>query len=235
MLTARQRDLLRFIQTYMTEHDAVSPSYDEMMEAMDLKSKSGIYRLVKRLEERGFIEREEYKARAINIIKLPDEMTRSDQNRRFKPSSTGDQTTFDHKSIPAPANSNIVDRQVPLYGLVAAGTPIDALRDPEDHITLPEDFIGRRECFALKIDGQSMVGAGIMDGDVVLIEPADTADNDDIVVALVDGDYATLKRLRRDGQTIELHPDNPDHMIQRYPDDQVQVQGKLIGLLRQYQ
>jgi repressor LexA len=226
MLTARQRDLLRYIRDYMNEHNAVSPSYDEMMEAMDLKSKSGIYRLVKRLEERGFIEREEYKARAIKITKLPDEM-------RDRETSTA---AFNNPSMPpSPAISNVADRQVPLYGLVAAGTPIDALRDPDDHITLPEDFIGRRECFALKIDGQSMVGAGIMDGDVVLIEPAETADNDDIVVALVDGDYATLKRLRREGQSIELHPDNPEHMVQRYGADQVQVQGKLIGLLRQYE
>ncbi|WP_321391455.1 transcriptional repressor LexA [Emcibacter sp.] len=220
MLTKKQRDLLMFINERIHEN-GVSPSFDEMKDALDLKSKSGIHRLISALEERGFIRRLPHRARALEVLRLPDQDGPREENI-FRP-DFGAAVTED--------NPNTVD--IPLHGRIAAGTPIEALEQYEN-ISIPASMIGGGSHYALEIDGDSMVEAGILDGDTVVIRRCDTADNGAIVVALVDEQEATLKTLRKKGPDIELEPANRDYQTQIYPADRVRIQGRLVGLLRQY-
>lgn len=235
MLTRKQRDLLVYINDYIGEN-GVSPSFDEMKEALDLKSKSGIHRLINALVERGFLIRMPNKARALEVKRLPDAAagkptvtaidTFSDTRAASKPTGVGIRPH-------APANSNDVV-ELPLKGKIAAGTPIDAISHDSETITVPASFLGARECYALTIEGDSMTKAGIMDGDVVIIERCDTARDGDIVVALVDDAEVTLKRLRREIGTVILQPENDAYQPIRLAPDRVKIQGKIRSLLRNY-
>ena len=213
MLTRKQHDLLIFIDKTIREN-GISPSFEEMMHAVGLKSKSGVHRLVNALVERGFLKRLENRARALEVCRMPDEL---------KPANNGDKTGEDTPTIP-------------LYGKIAAGTPIAAITDVSWHITPPADMLSRgRDYYALMIDGDSMVEAGIMDGDTVVIERTSTANNGEIVVALIDHEEATLKRFsKRSNNVVELHPENRSHSVQTYSADRITIQGRLAGLIRQY-
>ena len=215
MLTKKQHALLLFIAEKI-EKQGVSPSYDEMREALDLKSKSGIFRLLNALEERGFIRRLPHRARALEVVKLPQA-----------------KVTQLPKKMPdfVPEAEEV---EIPLYGKIAAGTPIEAVRDMETRIPVPTSLMGRGEHYALKIEGDSMIDVGIMDGDTVIIQRADTAENGEIVVALVDGLEVTLKRFRRQGTSIALEPENPAYQTRILPASRVRVQGKLVALMRRY-
>ena len=216
MLTEKQHQLLLFIAKEM-EKRGVSPSYDEMRHALDLKSKSGIFRLLSSLEERGFIRRLPHRARALEIVKMP---------------SSPAACVVDY--IPQIDDSVSEEIQIPLYGKIAAGTPIEAVRDMETRIPVPSTLMGRGEHYALKIEGDSMIDVGIMDGDTVIIQKADTAENGEIVVALVDGLEVTLKRFRRQGSSVALEPENPAYQTRILPAARVRVQGKLVALMRRY-
>ncbi|MCB1532378.1 MAG: transcriptional repressor LexA [Alphaproteobacteria bacterium] len=221
MLTKKQRDLLLFIHEHMTDDD-IAPSFEEMKEALGLKSKSGIHRLISGLEERGYIERLPHRARALRIKELPD---------GFKEKSEDNVTSI--SSAPAPANLDHFD-EIPLYGKIAAGTPIEAIRNEVETVSVPPGFAGSGDLYALTIDGDSMINAGINDGDTVIIKRCDTAENGTIVVALVDGEEATLKTLRRSGNKIILEPENPNHEPQVLDPERVQIQGRLVSLMRSY-
>lgn len=225
MLTAKQQQLLAFIDDRLSS-GGVSPSFDEMKDALGLKSKSGVHRLVNALEERGFIRRLPNRARALEVLKLPE---------GFESKSTPAQTSnvvvgdFDR--------SNDVDdnlRQIPLHGKIAAGTPIEAIEHADSYIGVPQGMATPRDCFALEVSGESMIELGIMDGDTVIIESGNVARDGDIVVALVDREEATLKTLKKQGSDIALVPANRDHQTQVYGAERVQVQGKLVGLFRRY-
>ena len=235
MLTRKQHELLTFINQRLN-NTGVPPSFDEMKTALGLQSKSGIHRLIIALEERGFIRRLPHKARALEVIKQPQN-TPSKQNdaAEFKPQlvhSSSDKNSqlleddFDQEKKPPIS--------LPFYGKIAAGTPIEALRDNSQTIEVPTQLLGRGEHYALEIEGDSMIEAGILEGDVVLIKRTDTAENGEIVVALVDGHEATLKRLRRRGASIALEPANKSHETRIFGPDQVRVQGRLVGLVRNY-
>jgi repressor LexA len=235
MLTRKQNELLHFINKRLTEA-GVSPSFDEMKEALGLKSKSGIHRLITGLEERGFIRRLPHRARALEVLKLPDAVGITTSVR---PTATGFAPTvirgdFAGALPGAPLARDVEAVQLPLYGRIAAGTPIEALRDNANFVDVPAGLLGRGEYYALEVDGDSMVNAGILDGDTVVIERCDNADNGTIVVALVDNNEATLKRLRRKGDSIALEPANPAYETRIFGPDRVRVQGRLIGLLRRY-
>lgn len=240
MLTRKQHALLLYIHDYLKGH-GVSPSFDEMKEALELKSKSGIHRLIMALEERGFIRRLPHRARALEVIKLPNSATpegRLDmaiqQKNSFQPQLVSNQN-FPAAPAPTPAATPAHDMvTLPLLGQIAAGTPIEALRDNSSFIDIPAHVLGRGEHYALSVSGDSMVNAGIMDGDTVVIERSDTADNGAIVVALVEGEEVTLKRLRRKGASIALEAENPAYETRIYRDDQVAIQGRLAALFRQY-
>ena len=216
MLTKKQHLLLMFIDQRLRA-TGVSPSFDEMKDALELKSKSGIHRLITGLEERGFIRRLPHRARALEVLKLPDNTPAVAK----KSLSTSIQ----------PANDSV---ELPLYGKIAAGTPIEALRDPGQTVSIPPFMVGRGEHYALEIEGDSMIEAGIHDGDTVLIERCNTAESGVIVVALVDQTEVTLKRLRKRGDSIALEPANKEYETRIFGPDRVNVQGKLVGLLRQY-
>ncbi len=218
MLTRKQHDLLLFIDKTVKEN-GVAPSFEEMMHAIGLKSKSGVDRLVKALVERGFLKRIKNRARAIEVCRLPN-----DQTDTIKTKTAGMLSGFAESLT------------IPLYGKIAAGTPISAITDVSWHISPPADMISRgRDYYALLIDGDSMVEAGINDGDTVVIERTETANNGDIVVALIDQEEATLKRFaKRSNNIVELHPENRHHAVQTYSADRVRIQGKLAGLIRQY-
>ncbi len=218
MLTQKQKDLLLLIDKRI-KSDGVPPSYDEMKDALGLASKSGIHRLITALEERGFIRRLANKARALEVIKLPRDYTNSKATPISAPPI-------------APIAAN--DTEIPFVGKIAAGNPIMALEDSYNMIAVPPNMMGGGDHFALEIEGESMVGAGILDGDIVIIKKANTARNNDIVVALVDKDEATLKRLRKTSDGIELIAENPDFPTRRFGADRVDVQGILVGLIRQY-
>lgn len=220
MLTEKQRDLLLFIHEHMTDDD-VAPSFEEMKQALGLKSKSGIHRLITGLVERGYIERLPHRARALQIKKLPE---------GFKSKSQDNVTQF--TTAPA-ANSDHFD-EIPLYGKIAAGTPIEAIRNEVETIAVPPGFAGTGETYALTIDGDSMIEAGINDGDTVIIKRCDSAENGTIVVALVDGEEATLKTLQRSGNKIILQPENSSHEPQVLDPSRVQIQGRLVSLMRTY-
>jgi repressor LexA len=215
MLTAKQRELLIFIDERLNE-DGVSPSFDEMREALDLKSKSGVHRLISALEERGFIRRLPNRARALEVLKLPE--TRSATVTPIRPVA------------PAAANDTL---EIPLHGRIAAGTPIEALQGTES-FAVPAALLGPGEHYALEVSGDSMVEEGILDGDFALIRKVDAARDGDIIVALIDNEEATLKTFRREGRMIRLDPANSRYEPQRYEEGRVQIQGRLAGLIRRY-
>lgn len=220
MLTKKQCDLLEYIHEHMQKSD-VPPSFDEMKDALNLKSKSGIHRLISGLHERGYIERLPHRARALEIKKLPEGMK---SNVTAGPQSTA----RDFHSGPA---NDIV---VPLYGKIAAGTPIEALRSEQENISVPQTLIGAGDHYALTIEGDSMINAGIHDGDTVIIKRCDTAENGTIVVALVDDHEATLKRFRRSGNKIILEPENDSYEPRVIDPERLKIQGRLVSLLRRY-
>ena len=231
MLTRKQHELLMFIHERIKE-TGVSPSFDEMKEALDLASKSGIHRLITALEERGFIRRLAHRARALEVLKMPEQATASAPSRgraAFTPQ------VIEGAGRPAaaiqPANDT---RELPLLGTIAAGTPIAAIQHERDRLMVPESMLGAGEHYVLEIEGDSMIEAGILDGDMVVIKRVDTASSGEIVVALVEGEEATLKRLRKKGASIALEPANRHYETKIYGSDQVAVQGKLVGLIRRY-
>lgn len=228
MLTRKQHELLMFIHERIKE-SGVSPSFDEMKEALDLASKSGIHRLITALEERGFLRRLPHRARALEVIKLPQQATAAAPPKGrapFKP-----QLVDGSPLAPAAANDS---RELPILGKIAAGTPIEAIQQERDRMPVPESILGAGEHFVLEIAGDSMINAGILDGDFVVIKRTDSAVSGDIVVALIDGEEATLKRLRKKGASIALEAANPAYETRIFGPDQVAVQGKLVGLIRRY-
>jgi repressor LexA len=228
MLTRKQHELLMFIHERIKE-TGVSPSFDEMKEALDLASKSGIHRLITALEERGFLRRLPHRARALEVVKLPQQATTAAPPKGrapFKP-----QLVEPSQSLPAAANDS---RELPILGRIAAGTPIEAIQQERDRLPVPEAMLGAGEHFVLEVQGDSMINAGILDGDFVVIRRTDSANSGDIVVALVMGEEATLKRLRRKGASIALEAANPAYETRIFGPDQVAVQGKLVGLIRRY-
>lgn len=228
MLTKKQLDLLEFIHKRV-QRDGVPPSFDEMKEALDLRSKSGIHRLITALEERGFIRRLAHRARALEIVKLPDSMQ---AKAGFKPRVIdGDRPeSVPTKAIPV----EIAAIELPVMGRIAAGTPIAAISEISHKIAVPQTMLGKGAHYALEVRGDSMIEAGINDGDIVVIRETQNASNGDIVVALVEDQEATLKRFRQTGSTIALEPANAAMSTQTYRDDQVKVQGRLVGLIRNY-
>ncbi|MBR2654983.1 transcriptional repressor LexA [Yoonia sp.] len=227
MLTKKQLDLLAFIHTRV-QRDGVPPSFDEMKEALDLRSKSGIHRLITALEERGFIRRLAHRARALEILKLPDSMTKTGFTPRVIDGDKPD-------SIPAAAMAvEGGSLSLPVMGRIAAGVPIEAISEVSHHIHVPQSMLGKGDHYALEVKGDSMIEAGINDGDVVVIRETSVANNGDIVVALVEGQEATLKRFRRNGSTIALEAANTAYETRVFRDDQVKVQGRLVGLIRTY-
>lgn len=224
MLTQKQRELLLFIHNRI-ELDGVSPSFDEMKDALHLASKSGIHRLITALEERGFLRRLPHRARALEVLKLPPNPQHDAHQAASKPRISR-------------AGSGVEETQSPfeisVLGQIAAGTPISAIQHEIDRIPLPASMIGAGEHFALQVKGDSMIEAGILDGDTVIIQRRETADTGDIVVALVDDEEATLKTLRKKGAVIALVPANQDYETRELPATRVKVQGRLVGLLRQY-
>jgi repressor LexA len=234
MLTRKQFELLRFIHERLTE-SGVPPSFDEMKDALDLRSKSGIHRLITALEERGFIRRLPNRARAIEVIKLPDSVQHglgSGRSRGFVPSVIeGNLGKARHVEADEDVGRPIA---VPVMGRIAAGTPIEAIQTRSHTINVPPDLLTSGEHFALEVRGDSMIEAGILDGDIALIRRSDAADTGDIVVALIDDEEATLKRFRRRGASIALEPANTSYEVRILPPNRVRIQGKLVGLFRRY-
>ncbi|WP_283177724.1 transcriptional repressor LexA [Gemmobacter sp. 24YEA27] len=243
MLTRKQLELLNFIRDRL-DRDGVPPSFDEMKEALDLRSKSGIHRLITALEERGFIRRLAHRARALEIIRLPEAL----EKRSAASAPAGDVTAtapgfsprvIDGDRVAQPANALPVSAvhalELPVMGRIAAGVPIEAIAEVSHHIAVPGSMLsGRGNHYALEVKGDSMVEAGINDGDIVVIREQGTADNGDIVVALVEDQEATLKRYRRRGNMIALEAANPAYETRVIPDHLVRVQGRLVGLIRSY-
>ncbi len=230
MLTRKQLDLLEFIHNRMKK-EGIPPSFDEMKDALNLRSKSGIHRLITALEERGFIRRLAHRARALEIVRLPDSIESGGTG--FIPRVIEGSSTTPPRA--AMAISAVASESLPIMGRIAAGTPIEAIQHATHNVTVPGDMLhnaGRH--YALEVKGDSMIEAGINDGDVVIIHEQTDADNGDIVVALVEGLEATLKRLRKRGSAIALEAANPAYETRVYRDDQVKVQGKLVGLIRTY-
>jgi repressor LexA len=228
MLTKKQLDLLEFIHKRV-QRDGISPSFDEMKEALDLRSKSGIHRLITALEERGFIRRLAHRARALEIVKLPDSLR---DKTGFRPRIIdGDRPDT---TPPAALAVQTISIELPVMGRIAAGTPIAAISEVSHNVAVPQSMLGQGEHYALEVKGDSMIEAGINDGDIVVIRETKNANNGDIVVALVDDQEATLKRFRQTGRTIALEPANAALTTQVYRDDQVKVQGRLVGLIRTY-
>ena len=237
MLTRKQQELLLFIHERMKE-SGIPPSFDEMKDALDLASKSGIHRLITALEERGFIRRLPNRARALEVIKLPDAYSAGQQARRgFSPSviegSRGKQPA---SATPAPrvAEEMTASVSVPVMGRIAAGVPISAIQNNTHDITVPAEMIGSGDHYALEVKGDSMIEAGILDGDTVIIRNASSANPGEIIVALVDDEEATLKRFRRKGASIALEAANPAYETRIFGPDRVKIQGKLVGLIRRY-
>lgn len=235
MLTAKQQQLLIFIKQHL-DQGGVSPSFEEMKEALDLKSKSGIHRLISALEERGFIRRLPNRARALEILKLPEGIRGEQSNAPtgtvtpIRPKAPAISTGNTGRSVPIAANDVVA---VPLHGRIAAGVPIEAL-ESDTMLSVPAALLGSGDHYALEVSGDSMVDAGILDGDFALIQRADTAREGQIVVALIDENEATLKYFHRDGRKVRLDPANALHDPQIYDEHQVRIQGLLTGLLRRY-
>ena len=253
MLTRKQYELLVYIDRHLKQ-TGFSPSFEEMKDALNLKSKSGIHRLISALEERGYLARRHHRARALDVLRLPDNMLPSqtppaitatpppaaeaaapaaaDAPQRFAPKVIrGD---FTPRLNGARAASDVGAAQLPMYGRIAAGLPIEAMNDSATQIEVPLGLLGPGEHYALEVAGDSMVDAGILDGDTVIILKGDTADNGQIVVALVDENEVTLKRLRRRGNSIALEPCNERHETRIFPADRVKVQGRIVALMRTY-
>ena len=226
MLTAKQQELLVFIQRKL-EEGGVSPSFDEMKDALDLKSKSGIHRLISALEERGFIRRLPNRARALEVMRLPEGVSKVAPMPAPAVAST---PTPPMRQIPLAANDVV---EIPLHGRIAAGVPIEAL-ESDTMLPVPAALLGSGDHYALEVSGDSMVEAGILDGDYALIQRTDAAREGQIVVALIDDNEATLKYFRRDGARVRLDPANPAYEAQVYDPRQVRIQGRLAGLLRRY-
>lgn len=227
MLTPKQKELLMFIHERVKE-SGVPPSFDEMKEALDLRSKSGIHRLITALEERGFIRRLPHRARALEIVKLPESVA---QSRGFAPAVIEGSLGRIRESGNGEASGNVT---VPVMGRIAAGVPISAIQHQKNTLDLPPELLSSGEHFALEVSGDSMIDAGILDGDTVVLRRSDTANTGDIVCALVDEEEATLKRMRRRGDSIALEAANPNYETQIYGPDRVRVQGRLVGLIRRY-
>jgi repressor LexA len=229
MLTRKQHELLMFIHERIKE-TGVSPSFDEMKEALDLASKSGIHRLITALEERGFIRRLAHRARALEVMKLPEQATAGAPRGRagFTPA------VIEGGGRSQPVEAANDTRELVLVGKIAAGAPIAALQGDNGRYSVPEAMLGAGEHYMLEIEGDSMIEAGILDGDLVVIKKSDTASSGEIVVALVEGEEATLKRLRKKGGSIALEPANRNYETRIFGPDQVEVQGKLVGLIRRY-
>ena len=230
MLTRKQHELLMFIHERIKE-TGVSPSFDEMKDALNLASKSGIHRLITALEERGFLRRLPHRARALEVVKLPEQATAAAPPKgrgAFRPTLVEPE-----RGAAPPIAANDV-RELPVLGKIAAGTPIEAIQHERDRMQVPESILGAGEHFVLEVQGDSMIHAGILDGDFVVIRRTSTANSGEIVVALVMGEEATLKRLRRKGASIALEAANPAYETRIFGPDQVQVQGKLVGLIRRY-
>jgi repressor LexA len=233
MLTKKQSELLRFINERLKEH-GVPPSFDEMKDALDLKSKSGIHRLIMALEERGFIRRLPNRARALEVLKLPEASTPSaGRGGRFAPSVI-EGNLGRVRGGAASATEAAAGVMIPVMGRIAAGTPVSAIQQRSHTIAMPPEFLGSGEHFALEVRGDSMIEAGILDSDTVIIRRQDTAETGDIVVALIDDEEATLKRLRRRGASIALEAANPAYETRIFGPDRVQIQGKLVSLMRRY-
>ena len=233
MLTRKQFELLRFIHERLRE-SGVPPSFDEMKDALDLRSKSGIHRLIMALEERGFIRRLAHRARALEVVKLPEQATTAAPAKGrapFKPDVIQGGGLNPRPAVAEAANDV---RDLPLLGKIAAGTPIAAIQHERERLPVPEAMLGAGEHYLLEIEGDSMIEAGILDGDTVIIKRVENASSGEIVVALVEGEEATLKRLRKKGQSIALEPANSAYETRIFGPDQVEVQGKLVGLLRRY-
>jgi repressor LexA len=246
MLTRKQYELLVYIDKHLKD-TGFSPSFEEMKDALQLKSKSGIHRLISALEERGYLGRRHHRARALEVLRLPDNMIPRPVVERavLEPPAAEDEVTpgfkpnvirgdFTGRLQGARAASDALAVQLPLYGRIAAGLPIEALRDNSNTIDVPMAMLGSGEHFALEVAGDSMIDAGILDGDTVLIRKGETADNGDIVVALVDDSVVTLKKFRTRNKSIALEPCNSLYKPQILPADKVKVQGKLVGLIRKY-
>jgi repressor LexA len=255
MLTRKQHELLIFIDRHL-KASGYSPSFDEMKEALNLRSKSGIHRLISALEERGFLSRRHHQARALEVLRLPgdgqppmamagapavagragsvarDVPKRAEGAAGFAP--TVIQGDFSARLPGVRAAPEVGAVQLPLYGRIAAGLPIEAMRDTSSHIEVPVALLGGGEHYALEVAGDSMIDAGIQDGDTVIIRRAETAENGQIVVALVDEEEVTLKRLRRRGNSVALEPANPRHESRIFPAERVRVQGRLVALMRRY-
>ncbi len=239
MLTRKQYELLMYIHERLNA-SGISPSFDEMKDALGLKSKSGIHRLITGLEERGFIKRLPHRARALEIQRLPDNATVS--VRRPAPGSEAAASGFTPNVVRGDfsgAMRGTVGREaeaveLPLYGRIAAGTPIEALRDQSASFGVPASLLGAGEHYVLEIDGDSMIEAGIFESDLAVIQRCDTAENGSIVVALIDENEATLKRLRRKGDSVALEPANPRYETRIFGPDQVKIQGRLVGLIRRF-
>ncbi|MEH6475297.1 MAG: transcriptional repressor LexA [Sneathiella sp.] len=242
MLTKKQHELLMYIHTYL-EGKGVCPSFDEMKEALDLKSKSGIHRLITGLTERGFIRRLPHRARALEVLKLPDAVLPMGMSNRKAEQAEhasdfnvvkgefGGKATTGHVP-PPPSSENSIN--LPLYGRIAAGMGVEALADPSNFIDIPPSMLGGGEHYCLEVEGDSMIDAGIHDGDTVIINECKTAENGAIVVALIDDQEVTLKKMRRKGNTVALEAANPDYETRIFGPDRVKVQGKLVGLFRKY-
>ena len=227
MLTKKQKNLLLFINKKLRS-TGVSPSYEEMKESLNLKSKSGIHRLISALEERGFIKRLAHKARALEVIKLPETASANDIYNSFSPSVI--KGGLDEENL-----NNFNDTEIPVLGKIAAGTPVEAIQNEVSRIPLPANIEKDGEFFGLKVQGDSMIEAGINDGDTVIVKKADTADNGKIVVALIDDHEAMLKRIRRKGKTVALESANRNYETKIFGPDRVKVQGILVSLYRNFQ
>ncbi len=235
MLTRKQHELLTFIDGHL-KSTGFSPSFEEMKEALQLRSKSGIHRLISALEERGFLRRRHHRARALEVVRLPNEVGRElalpAAPAPFAPNVIrGD---FSGRFPGVRAANEAAAVHLPLYGRIAAGLPIEALRDQGAQIEVPLALLGNGEHYALEVAGDSMIEAGILDGDTVVIRKGDSAENGQIIVALIDDAEVTLKRLRRRGNSVALEPANQRHEIRIFPADRVKVQGSLVALLRRY-
>ncbi|MCK0197638.1 transcriptional repressor LexA [Ancylobacter sp. 6x-1] len=238
MLTRKQHELLRFIHERLKE-SGVPPSFEEMKEALDLRSKSGIHRLITALEERGFIRRLPNRARALEVLKLPESVQpiRPTPARSFAPSVI--EGSLGKRPVPTPAAAPVEDDgnrpiPVPVMGRIAAGTPISAIQSSSHTVTMPPEMLSTGEHYALEVRGDSMIEAGILDGDLALIRRCETAETGEIVVALIDEEEATLKRLRRKGASVALEAANPAYETRIFGPDRVRIQGRLVGLFRRY-
>ena len=242
MLTRKQHELLLFIHRHLGEQ-GVSPSFDEMKDALGLKSKSGIHRLITALVERGFIHRLPHRARAVEVLRLPEDLAPAaapaGATGGAPPSIPGFaprviEGDFSGALPGARAAAESDALQLPLYNRIAAGNPIEALRDYDNFVDVPVSMLGSGEHYALEVDGDSMIDAGIYEGDTIIIERTDTVENGAIVVALIDNEEATLKRVRRKGGAIALEPANSSYETRIFPPERVKIQGRLVGLLRSY-